>query len=73
MRYHDITPIQSSTTHPHIAEIVMDPAKWSKFERAFEGRPEVNILRVDRQVPDAWIVYVACASEDVRDLLESNW
>jgi hypothetical protein len=73
MRYHDITPIQSSTTHPHISEIVMDPAKWSKFDRAFEDRAEVSILRVDRQTPGAWIVHVGCASKEVRDLLESNW
>jgi hypothetical protein len=73
MRYTDIRPIEGTQTHPYIAEIAMDPAKWFKFEQAFEERPEVNILRVDRHTPDAWVLYAACVSKEVRDLLESNW
>jgi hypothetical protein len=69
----DITPIKGITTHPYVATIIMDPAMWSRFEWTFDDRPEVKILMVDRQVPEPWTVYVACASDDVRDLLESNW
>ena len=51
----------------------MDPARWYDFERTFEDRPEVKIVKLDHQTPDAWTVYVACASDAVRDLLETNW
>ena len=60
-------------THPYIAMIVMDPVKWFDFERTFENRPEVKILKLDRGQPDDWIVYAACASDEVRKLLERNW
>jgi hypothetical protein len=60
-------------THPYIATILMDPATWSRFEAMFEDRPEVKARHVDRVQPDVWTVYVACASEAVRDLLEPNW
>jgi len=73
MRYFDITSIAGTKTHPYIAEIAMDPAKWFKFEQAFEARPVVRIRNVDQRMPDAWIVHIACASKEVRDLLESNW
>ena len=70
----ETTPaIKGTKTHPYIATIIMDPAMWSRFEATFEDRPEVKIRRVDDQTPDAWTVYVACASEAVKDLLESNW
>jgi hypothetical protein len=57
----------------HLATIVMDPARWYDFERTFEDRPEVRIVKLDHSTPDMWTVYVACASDEVRDLLESNW
>ena len=69
----DIIPARISRTHPHLATIVMDPARWHEFERMFEDRPEVKIRKLDHTTADAWTVYVACASETVRDLLESNW
>ena len=37
MRYHDITPIQSSTTHPYVAEIAMKPDKWSKIRAGVQA------------------------------------
>jgi hypothetical protein len=69
----NIIPARISRTHPHLATIVMDPARWYDFERTFEDRPEVRILRLDDRTPDAWTVRVACASQEVRDLLEANW
>jgi hypothetical protein len=69
----EITPIEGTKTHPYVATIFLDPARWFDFERTFDDRPEVKILKVDRQVPSAWTVYVACASAEVVDLLESNW
>jgi len=74
MIYTEITPpIEGTKTHPYIATIIMDPATWSRFEAVFEDRPEVRIRKVDSRTPDAWTIYVACASEEVRDLLESGW
>ncbi len=67
------TPIEGTKTHPYIAKVIIDPAMWAQFERAFENRPEVRIRKVDHQTPDAWNVYVACASEEVRRLLERGW
>jgi hypothetical protein len=69
----DITPIEGTKTHPYIATIIMDPATWSHFEATFEDRPEVKVRRVDRNQPDVWTVYVAGASEAVKDLLEEHW
>ena len=69
----DIPPNRHINTHPHVATIVMDPAAWFDFERTFEDRPEVKILKVDQATPDEWTVFVACASDEVRKLLESNW
>ena len=70
----DETPaIKGSKTHPYIATLTMDPVLWHSFETNFQYRPEVKIRRVDRHEPDIWTVYVACASEAVRELLESNW
>jgi hypothetical protein len=64
---------EGSKTHPFVATILMDPAKLYSFERAFEDRREVRILKVDDKTPDCWIVYAACASEEVQNLLEDNW
>ena len=60
-------------THPYVATIVMDPAMWFDFERTFEDRPEVKILKCDTRTSDAWTVYAACASDEVRKLLVRNW
>jgi hypothetical protein len=68
-----MTPSEGTSTHPHLAAIIMEPAMWARFERAFEDRPEVKVLTVDRRTPDAWTVYAACNSREVQDLLEANW
>jgi hypothetical protein len=74
MKYIEITsPYQGTSTHPYLATISMDPAHWAKFEAAFADRPEVRQLGVDRSSADCLMVYAACASRTVRDLLESNW
>jgi hypothetical protein len=69
----DTMPIEGTKTHPYVATIVMDPARWYDFERRFDDRPEVKILKLDHRAADAWTVYVGCASDEVRDQLESNW
>jgi hypothetical protein len=74
MRHSDITsPYIGTSTHPYVATILMDPADWTRFQDTFEDRPEVHQLGVDRNEPDSWTIYTACASREVCDLLESNW
>jgi hypothetical protein len=67
-----MTP-EGTTTHPFVATILMDPAKLHSFERTFEDRREVKILKVDDKTPGCWTVYADCASEEVQDLTERNW
>ncbi len=69
----DTLPVKGTKTHPYVAVIVMDPARWHDFERTFEDRPELKIRKLDSSQPDQWTVYPACASETVRDLIEANW
>jgi hypothetical protein len=69
----DTLPIAGTKSHPYVVAIVLDPAQWHYFERMFEDRPEVRIRKLDHRTADAWTVYVACASQEVRDLLEANW
>jgi hypothetical protein len=66
-------PTVGTKTHPYLATLVMDPADGWRFERDFEDRPEVMIMKVDRRTPDHCTVYVGCASQRVQDLIESNW
>ena len=73
MKGTDTSSYTGTPTHPHVAAFAMDPASWARFQRAFEDRPEVVQLEVDRTRSDRWIVYAACASLTVADLLESNW
>jgi hypothetical protein len=65
------TSPEGTKTHPFVATILMDPAKLYSFERAIEDGREVKILKVDDLTPSAG--RAACASEEVQDLLESNW
>jgi hypothetical protein len=72
--YRQSISVTPAPRHPHLAVIQMDPANCARFERTFEGRPEVRQFGVDhRSQPDHWTAYVASASRSVRDLLESNW
>jgi hypothetical protein len=64
---------EGTKTHPFEATILMDPVQLHSFERTFEDRREVRILKVDDSTPDWWTVYAACASEEVQNQLESNW
>jgi hypothetical protein len=69
MRYCEIAARPAAPeTHPYVADITIDPAEFSTFERLMQDRPEVRLLaRVDR--PDTWIVHVACESEAARRYL----
>ncbi|HUZ62952.1 MAG TPA: hypothetical protein VMU82_04475 [Acetobacteraceae bacterium] len=73
MTNNDEPKIKLPKTHPHLAKLVIDPADWHEFERQFEDRPEVKIRKLGTSEPDQWTVWVGCASEMVKHLLEENW
>lgn len=73
MNKDDEAAIKLPTTHPHLATLTINPADWHRFEQMAEERPEIKIRKLDQSEPDRWAVYVACASETVKDLLEANW
>jgi hypothetical protein len=74
MRHIDIiAPYQGTPSHPYLARVTLDPTELARFERLNEDQHGVQILGVDRSMPDEWTIYAACASRTGRDLLESNW
>jgi hypothetical protein len=70
MRYHEISPPSS---HPHVAEITIDPVHFRRLQRLTEDHPEVRLLNFDDREPDCWTVWIGCASEVVLDRLEDGW
>jgi hypothetical protein len=66
-------PVKGTKTHPYIAKLIMDPADWHGFEARFQDRPEVKIRFLDDSEPGQWTVWVACASAEVKDLLQRHW
>jgi len=69
----DATPVKGTKTHPYMSVIKIDPVAWAEFEATYDGRPEVKIRKLDNSEPDTWTVFVACASEAVKDWLEAGW
>lgn len=70
MRLIDITPPPS---HPHIAEIVIDPADWQKIERLIAEARELRLIALDDEQPDQWTVRIGCASQRVLAAVEDGW
>lgn len=73
MRYSKIRARPATAdTHPFVADIAVAPSAFEGFEKAMDDRPDVRLLaRIDR--PDAWVVHVACATEQVRAALRDAW
>jgi hypothetical protein len=67
------SPFAGTATHPYVSTIPMDPVEVGRFVRMAEDQPDVRLLGIDRRTPDRWTVFVACASRDGRDSLESEW
>lgn len=70
MRLHQITP---PATHPHIAEIAIDPADWPRLERVIDEARELHLVELDDGEPDAWVVRIGCASRRVQEGVEDGW
>jgi hypothetical protein len=73
MKYRELVYPLGTKALPYVGAILMNPTKFDQFLRLTDGHEDVKILEVDRSTCDHWTVFVACASEDGRDLLESNW
>jgi hypothetical protein len=56
-----------------VADISLDPVEVRRFLRLAEDQSDVSVLGIDRNIPDRWTIFVACASKVGRDLLESEW
>jgi hypothetical protein len=69
MRLHQISPPSS---HPHVAQITIDPADWNRIERVIDEARELRLLDLDDSQADAWTVRIGCASERVLKDVEDH-
>ena len=77
MIYTDIITATGKTlrvpnSHPILSEIEIDPVHWEKF---LQLRDEPGVKILGHEAPhDGWMtIYVACASELVKDQLDDGW
>jgi hypothetical protein len=72
MNFHEIV---APATHPYLLDLRLDPVDVHRLRRMLdEDRDDTaRVVRVDRSKSDVWIVTLACASAQVRDLLDSAW
>lgn len=77
MRYHDIIAsadrFRLPPGYPVLAELVIDPADWFHLEQLVGDTPATRVLGHDDPQDGLLRVYVACASDEVRDRLEDGW
>lgn len=60
-------------SHPVLCELTIDVMKWYRFQQLNEHTEETNIVGYDDPEDGQITVWVACASEDVKDALEDGW
>jgi hypothetical protein len=60
-------------SHPILAALHIDPADWFQFERLDDDNPATRILGHDASQSGKMLVYIACASDEVRNRLEDGW
>ena len=78
MRYHDIASAMGNrfrlpASHPILAEISIDPVRLYDLERLNADNPDTQIVGHDNPNDGMMIVFVACATEEVRRRLEDGW
>jgi hypothetical protein len=76
MRYRDITQtnrFRLPAPHPILAEIVIDQENWYDLQRLNADNKDTHIVGHDPPRCGKIAVFIACASEDVRDRLEGGW
>lgn len=60
-------------SHPVLAEITINVMSWYRFQQLNDHTQETNIIGHDDPAGGQITIYVACASEDVKDALEDGW
>jgi hypothetical protein len=78
MRYREIEPTSSNrfrlpSSHPILAEVHIDPVDWYRFETLNDDTPATRIVGHDDANDGLMTVYVACASDEVKERLEDGW
>jgi hypothetical protein len=78
MRYRDIIAdvgdrFQLPSSHPYLAEIVIDPVNWHDLQRLDANDLTIHIVCHDAPRDGQMNVYVGCASAAIRDRLEDGW
>ena len=78
MKYRDITAdvsnrFQLPSSHPYLAELVIDPVNWGDLQRLDTDDLTIRIVGYDSPCHGWMRVFVACASDEVRNRLEDGW
>jgi hypothetical protein len=81
MRYRDVTPNPSNrlrlpASHPILATLTIDLANWGDLQRLNadnEDNQDTRIVGHDPPRVGKITVFIACASENIRDRLEAAW
>ena len=68
-----IKQLRMPKSHPVLCELTIDAMKWYRFQQLNEHTPETNIVGYDDPENGEITVWVACASEEVKDALEDGW
>lgn len=76
MRHHDITQpnrFRLPTSHPVLATLSINPEDWFHLQRLDAANPGTDIIGHDAPQGGLMTVYVACASDEVRNRLRDGW
>jgi len=76
MRYRDMEEaeeVRLPRGYPVLAEIRIDPVDWFRFEQMVGDTPVTYVIGHESPCDARMTVYVACASDEVRDRLRDGW
>ena len=64
---------QMPMSHPVWVGMRIDLVDWYSFQRLNDNRTESNIIGYDQPHNGQITIYVACASEEIKESLEHGW
>jgi hypothetical protein len=76
MRYSDFADYPrpwNRQRYPVVAHVFIATSQFRDFERLVEDQTKTALLGHDVTDNDEVLVYVACTSDDVKDMIESRW
>ena len=76
MRYSDFVDYPrhwDRDRYPYVAHVFIPTTQFRAFEDLIEDQTQTKILGHDAADEDQVLVYVACTSDDVKDMIESRW